>query len=122
MITDWSAAAAWIALIVAIISPVITTVLNNRFQLKLKDRELMVRLKLDVIEGYLKAVSDASYATGVPDDFAKYQGLIFLYAPENTFDKIAKLNRAVEATRFSEETASLLYDVAKSLRAENKVR
>lgn len=66
MITDWSAAAAWIALIVAIISPVITTVLNNRFQLKLKDRELMVRRKLDVIEGYLKAVSDASYATGVP--------------------------------------------------------
>ena len=33
---DWSAKASWIALIVAIISPAITTYLNNHFQLKAK--------------------------------------------------------------------------------------
>lgn len=33
---DWGAKASWIALIVAIISPAITTYLNNRFQLKAK--------------------------------------------------------------------------------------
>ena len=33
---DWGSKASWIALIVAIISPAITTYLNNRFQLKAK--------------------------------------------------------------------------------------
>lgn len=121
MLIDWNATLTGIALIAAIISPIITTVISNRFQIKLKKLELIEQRKLDVIDGYLKSVSDASYTLGIPDEFAQYKSIIFLYAPENIRGKVKELNKAVEHTCFDENTSALLYDVAQALRTENKI-
>lgn len=118
---DWNAALTGVALVAAIVSPVITTILTNRFQLKLIDRELLDQRKLDVINGYLEAASGSAYVTGVQEDFQRYRALILLYAPKELHDKIKTLNKAIECTSFSDETSALLYDVAEALRAENKI-
>jgi len=118
---DWSVTIAGIALIVAIISPVATTILNNRFMLKIKKWEISSQRKLEIIEGYLNSASDSAYSDGVLDDFAKYRATIFLYAPNNLHNKIRELNQAVEGTRFSSETAELLYEVAIALRKEAQI-
>lgn len=52
---NWSAVISGIALIVAIISPVVTTVLNNRHQDKMWIRDNFSRHKTEVIENYVKS-------------------------------------------------------------------
>lgn len=118
---DWSASAAWIALVVAIIAPVLTTIINNRHQEKMKEHELFEARKLDAIENYLRYAGKASYQIGVPEEFAFYKATIYLYASPAIHDKISKLNKLIEDTNFSDETAQLLSEVAIDLRHENKV-
>lgn len=116
---DWNATLTGIALVAAIVSPVITTVLTNRFQLKLKKLE-SVQKKSNVIDEYLKGASLSAYTLGVEEKFEEYRALILLYASEEHHEKIRQLNKAVENTQFSDQTSALLYDVAQALRAEEE--
>lgn len=118
---DWNATLTGIALVAAIVSPVITTILTNRFQLKMKKRELLDQRRLDVINGYLEAASEALYSFGASHSFQQYSAVIFLYAPRELHEKIRKLNKLLSGAEFSDECAALLYDVADALRTENKV-
>jgi hypothetical protein len=121
VVVDWSLLIAGIAFVVSVTTPIFTTIFNNRFQLKLKDREILANRKLDTIENYLKSASEARYVSGVPVDFSKNTANIFLYAPVAIQDKIRELNRLLESMGFSEDAATLLYDVATALKNENKV-
>lgn len=116
---DWNATLTGIALVAAIVSPVITTVLTNRFQLKLKKLE-SAQKKSNVIDEYLKGASLSAYTLGVEEKFEEYRALIFLYASEEHHEKIRQLNKAIENTQFSDQTSALLYDVAQALRAEEE--
>lgn len=118
---DWSATAAWVALVVAIVSPIATAVINNRHQIKMKKLELFQQRKIETIESYLRAASNASYTIGVPDDFAECGALVLLYAPQDLHEKIIQLNKALEGTGFNSETSSLLYDVAAALKHEAEI-
>ena len=114
--SNWSVVIMGIALVISIASPVLTSLINNVFQLILKDREVFVQRRLDVIENYIKYASVCSYALGVPDEFAKYKTTIFLYAPKGIWEKIIVLNKRLEGDRFSDEVAGLLYEVTDGLR------
>ena len=118
---DWNATLTGIALVAAIVSPVITTILTNRFQLKLKKLEA-VQKKTNVIDEYLKGASLSAYTLGVEEKFEEYRALILLYVSEEHHEKIQQLNRAIENTQFSDQTSALLYDVAQALRAEEEKR
>lgn len=54
---DWNATAAWIALAVAIISPIITTIIANCHQSEMKRLEIMEKRGLDIIENYISITS-----------------------------------------------------------------
>lgn len=118
---DWSASAAWIALIVAIVSPVLTTIITLHHQRKMYEKKMMSKRKLDTIEGYLRSASESAQTIGTSEDFAVYEALIFLYAPIELVPKIKLLNQSVKKTDHSEATLNLLQEVALALRSENTV-
>ncbi|GEM_PF-2387199 len=118
---DWSATAAWIALLVAIVSPIVTAIINNHHQIKLKKMELYDQRKIEVIVSYLQAATEASYMDGVPDNFAKYSALVLVYAPKELHQKIIQLNNALKGRGFNPEVSDLLYEVAIALTHEAKV-
>lgn len=92
---DWSATAAWIALIVAIISPVITSIINNKHSTKMKQVELISQRGLSIIEQYLSIISREIYTTGVSDTYKNFYTLIFLYAPESIHNDIEELDKTI---------------------------
>ena len=118
---DLSVVLSGAALVLAIASPIITAVLNNRYNLKIHRSNLIDTRRLDVIENYLKYATMCSYNEGVPEEFSLYKSLIFLYAPTYLQEKIIKLNSIIENTRFSKDAAALLKDIAIGLRKENEV-
>ena len=120
-VLDWSGTAAWIALIVAIISPFATTILTNRYNLKIKKMELFQIRKIGVIESYLKAASNAAYTNGIPNDFAEMSAVIFLYAPPELHKKIRELNKVLEHGSFVPDVITLLEDVSIALRNETQI-
>lgn len=95
---DWSATAAWIALAVAIISPVITTIISNNHQTKTMRLEIIEKRGLDVIENYLAVTSHEILTTGVSESYQKCYAQIFIYAPKSIHSDIEKLNRLITNT------------------------
>lgn len=89
---DWSATAAWIALIVAIISPIITTIISNIHNSKIAQFEVVKQRGLDIIEKYLAITSREILTTGVSDEYRKYYAQIFLYAPQKIHPDLEELN------------------------------
>ena len=47
---------AFLVSLVAFISPIVTTILNNLHQSKIKKQELFVKRKIEAIENYLSSV------------------------------------------------------------------
>lgn len=95
---DWSAVAAWIALAVAIISPIITAIINNFHESKMKRIEIIKNRGLDVIENYLSVVSREIYILGVSDNYNKCYSLIFLYAPKSLHKSIEELDSLIRSS------------------------
>lgn len=52
----WTAIISGVTLIAAILSPILTTIISNRYQLKLRKSEFLEKHKAEVIENYLKNV------------------------------------------------------------------
>lgn len=92
---DWSAAAAWIALAVAIISPVITTIISNAHQSKIKRLEIMEQRGLKIIEDYLAITSKEILTTGISADYRKCYTQIFLYAPQKIHKDLEELDHLI---------------------------
>lgn len=94
---NWSAVFSGIALIVAIISPIATSILNNRHQSKMWSRNNFILHKSEVIERYIQNTSvllkKGEY--DLLDDYAKSYGEIFFYTPENLWPMIEQLDAAI---------------------------
>jgi len=89
---DWSATAAWIALGVAIVSPIFTTIIKNCYQSKLKRLEIMEQRGLSIIENYPAVTSREILTTGISEDYQKCYAQIFLYAPKDLHKDLEELN------------------------------
>lgn len=117
---DWSATAAWVTvlltLIVSIVSPVITTFLNHRFQLKMRKLELLeheldrfYEKKVSTIETFLSAVGKCSaFAT---NDLVKECGHsfynIYLYTPVSLWSDIDRMHKLISEGNWPEVQAFL---------------
>lgn len=89
---DWSATAAWIALAIAIISPIITSIINNKHATKIKKMDFDFSTRSKMISEYVEITSREILKSGVSDDYRKIFSQIFLYVPKSTWNDIEKLN------------------------------
>ncbi len=88
---------ACITTVSAIAAPIITALINNRFQLKLKQLEIYEKKRIEVINRYVSAVS--SYVTkpssSSEDDLFVIMNSVFLYAPPKVWKDISNLNSLI---------------------------
>ena len=88
---------ACITTVSAIAAPIITALINNRFQLKLKQLEIYEKKRIEVINRYVSSVS--SYVTkpssSSEDDLFVIMNSVFLYAPPKVWKDISNLNSLI---------------------------
>lgn len=81
----------------AIVAPVITALINNMYQLKMKQLEIYEEKRIEVINRYVSAVS--SYVTKASssseNDLFVIMNSVFLYAPPKVWKDISNLNSLI---------------------------
>lgn len=119
---DWSVVISGIALIVAIISPVITTLLNNYHQDKMWEREHFSLHKSDVIEQYVKSTGIVLKKQSFDSlqEYGNCYGEIFFYAPEEAWPLIEQIDAAIVDRRINTNVNNKFADLCKMLSAEGK--
>lgn len=125
--TDWSAIAAWIALAVAIISPILTALINNIHEHKMKKLEFALSREVDVISEYLDVTSKEILISGVSENYNKIYSKIFFYVPKSVWAEIEELNRLMLSGKesnaiFADKTkcTEMLISISKKLNKELK--
>lgn len=111
----------------AIISPIFTAIINNRYQLKIKKLELKqkeyeqtILYKRNIFENYLRYLNDVFQH---PDKeslsgYAQYYPLAFMYLPQNVREKLSvvnhKLGQSVH-TNIVDEIDEIIVDISAEL-------
>lgn len=100
----------------AIISPILTTIINNRYQLKLKKLELeqeniknTVLYKRNIFENYLKYSGERiSFAdVSAQKDYGEYYFLALTYAPDDLRSEMVKANGYMESHDYINASRSI---------------
>lgn len=99
---DWSATAAWIALIVAIASPIFTSILNNRHTYKMKRLEMYEERRICAFEAYLRSVQEVVAIGGqeARTNYGRAYGEILLYLPTELAEKANQIDRMFQKAEF----------------------
>lgn len=107
---DASALAAWIALIVAIISPILTAIINNRHQTKMKKIEMSIASKLKIIEDYLSSAGQIIYHNGEAstESYSIAIGRIYSASPRSLWEKISVLDEMIYSGNWEDAHAQFL--------------
>lgn len=107
---DASALAAQIALIVAIISPILTAIINNRHQTKMKKIEMSIASKLKIIEDYLSSAGQIIYHNGEAntESYSIAIGRIYSASPRSLWEKISVLDEMIYSGNWEDAHAQFL--------------
>lgn len=94
-----------VTLAAAILSPILTAWINNRYQFKMKalevehaDQQSSTLHHRQIIENYLMAAGAASYDFNLKNaaEYSKYYALAFAYLPNDCYEQMRKLNSIIE--------------------------
>lgn len=107
---DASALAAWIALIVAIISPILTAIINNHHQTKMKKIEMSIASKLKIIEDYLSSAVQIIYHNGEAstESYSIAIGRIYSASPRFLWEKISLLDEMIYSRNWEDAHTQFL--------------
>lgn len=107
---DASALAAWIALIVAIISPILTAIINNHHQTKMKKIEISIASKLKIIEDYLSSAGQIIYHNGEAstESYSIAIGRIYSASPRFLWEKISLLDEMIYSRNWEDAHTQFL--------------
>lgn len=112
---DWSATAAWIALIISIVGtvvgPIVTTTLTNRHQLKLRDLELKQnrideyeKLRYQAINNFIsntgKLLACADVSTS-KESGSTYHN-VYIYVPKEMWPELDSLYESIDSLHWDE--------------------
>lgn len=108
---NWSIFIAAIALLISIISPILTAIINNHYKIKEYKSEFYEKHRAEVIERYLNSVGSTLYRQDLDDirEYGRSFAEIYLYVPSYLWDTLDKIGFEI-----SEKN----YDAAKGLLAE----
>lgn len=122
---DWNATVAWVAFGVAVITPCVTTYLNNRFQFKLKKLELNHKSNEDSLSEmssayttYLEVTSRILIENRYVDDLVSYSVAyhkIFLYAQPDLYPLLEELNQKISSKNYDDSSKALFLNITKIL-------
>lgn len=116
-----------IVAIAAIISPICTAIINNRYQLKIKkmeqkqkEYEQTVLYKRNIFENYLRNLNEVfQHLTDESlSGYSQYYPLACLYLPEETREKLSHVNHLLGKSVHSDivdEIDEIILDISKEL-------
>lgn len=99
----WTAIISGVTLIAAILSPILTTIINNRYQLKLRKSEFLEKHKAEVIENYLKNVG-AVINNPSNENFEKFgfnSKEVYLYISPDHWSLLDEIENQIEKCDYS---------------------
>ena len=99
----WTAIISGVTLIAAILSPILTTIINNRYQLKLRKSEFLEKHKAEVIENYLKNVG-AVINNPSNENFEKFgfnSKEVYLYVSTDHWTLLDDIENLIKNRQFS---------------------
>lgn len=111
----------------AIISPIFTTIINNRYQLKIRKLELKqkeyeqtILYKRNIFENYLRYLNDVFHnpTRESLSGYAQYYPLAFMYLPPNVQEKLSAINHKLgESVRANivDEIDEIIIDISTEL-------
>lgn len=111
-----------VAAVSAILSPVLTTLINNRHQYKMRKLELLQEQKLRAVQQFTSSCSThlAAYNKQSRDEYYKSYGEIFLYVNKKHWAAIEALNSDIEEEKLV-EAGKKLTEISQSLSSEMKI-
>ena len=131
-VLDWSSTAAWLGifatLAISIITPAISTYLNNRFQLRLKEKELVhteqndiYAKKYSVYEGFLQNVGKSLQLRTRDNitDAGTYLYELYLYLPNEHWHLLDSLINFLDDENLI-SAQKVFIEISKILSAELK--
>lgn len=120
----WAMIISGIALLSSIISPLITALINNHYQSKLKEKEFSYSTKIKIYHEYIEVTSREILISGISDNYKKIYPKIFLYTPPKIWNKIEELNNIIEKEKSEQifcnkdECRKILIQISKELNKE----
>ena len=108
-----------IALIAAILSPVITAVIQNSHESKMHKQKFYDEHRATAIENYIKATGTINHygiSNELLEEYGKYSKEIYLYAPEYLWKYIEEIDGLIKNRKFkdvSEPLAKLCIEFSK---------
>lgn len=107
---------ALLAAISAITAPILTSLINNHYQLKMKKLELYEEKRIKVINDYISSVSKCIQLKSPENigEMCEALNSIFLYTSSNLWDDLKKLNDLILMVEF-EQASELLPTIAQRL-------
>lgn len=119
---DWSATAAYTALIAAIVSPIITTAITICHQTRMKRMEVYHVNKIHAFENYLSAATKCLLHNSNENlqGYGSAKGNVYLYAPPGLWPQLDKMDSLMDYYGKSEkeEARALLAEISKALSSE----
>lgn len=105
-----------VAAIAAIIAPVVSSLINNHYQLKVKKLELYEERRIKIINDYVSSVSMCiqSATDENINEMCKTFNSIFLYTSPDLWDDLNKLNKLILNLEF-EQASEILPTIAQRL-------
>ncbi len=113
----WSAIISGIALVAAVVSPVITALVNNKHQLQLKNIEYYSHHRATAIENYIYIVGQICSETVCEPYLSTYGRIskeIYLYLPQTFWKEIDDIDNLIQNQKFR-DASSLLSELCKRL-------
>lgn len=99
---NWNELFSNIPLILAILSPIISTFLTHRYQMKMRSADFYDKHRAEAIENYIHSVGmliQTSHCDGL-DEYGKAFSEIYLYVPNSSWNIIEDIDSALEARNF----------------------
>lgn len=94
----------------SIVLPTITTILNNRHQIKIRKMDFNFDKKFATIEAYIEAVGCCIELNSLANvsRYNKAKGMLYLYVPKKLRKQISELDACIKSNRIDE--AKKLFD------------
>lgn len=115
---NWSVIISGIALLAAILSPVITTIINNIHETKMSNRRYYQEHRAEVIENFIRYAGAINELTGRDFDFREYGKCskeIYLYIPEELWSTVDEIDKYIIACEY-DKISDKLSDFCKALK------
>lgn len=108
---DFTVSFALLLTLCSIVLPTITTILNNRHQIKMREMDFNFDKKFSVVEAYIESAGNCLELCSRANlsQYNKAKGMLYLYVPKKLCKQINELDICIQNQQIN--TAKSLFDV-----------